>query len=287
MASSAEQPETPHSIPMPAPTPWPMVLAAGVALIATGLMTSLLLSLAGLCILVVALAGWIGQLLPGAGEMEEPLAPLAERAGPVAPSPRKLTDPSPGHRLHLPEQVHPYSAGAKGGLAGGALMALVALAYGLISGRGLWYPINLLAAMVLPGFAEDSVHQLAEFHFWGLVVGAVLHLTASVMVGLFFGVILPTLPRSPIFWGGIVGPLLWTAAIYGFMGVLNPVMNQHVDWPWFIASQFVYGLTVGFVVTRSEKVAARRIEGRGNTWLSEDQPTAESDPIDSPEMDDD
>ena len=92
----------------------------------------------------------------------------------------------------------------------------------------------------------------------------------SVGVGLLFGIILPTLPKSPVFWGGVVGPLLWTGAIHSFMGVLNPVMEQHVDWPWFVASQFVYGLTVGIVVVRSEKIASKRIEGQAGNADSQD-----------------
>ncbi len=71
-----------------------------------------------------------------------------------------------------------------------------------------------------------------------------------------FGILLPTMPRWPILWGGIVAPLLWTGAIYGFMGILNPALGRHVDWRWFFASQLAYGITVGIVVVRSEKIPA-------------------------------
>jgi hypothetical protein len=49
-------------------------------------------------------------------------------------------------------------------------------------------------------------------------------------------------------------PLLWTAVSYGLMGVVNPLLQQRVDWPWFIVSQFVFGLVASQVVVRSEKV---------------------------------
>lgn len=266
MASTTEhnESETRETITMPKPTAWPMVLAAGVALVATGVATSLFVSCLGLAIAAVALGGWIKQLTPGNGEIEEPLVALEKRARPIVPSTRKIAVVGPGipgYRLHFPEKVHPYSAGAKGGLAGGVLMALVALLYGLVSGRGIWYPINLLGAMILPQFSGDSPQALGQFDLSALLVGTVIHLAMSVSVGLIFGIVLPTLPKSPVFWGGVVGPLLWTGAIYSFMGVLNPVMEQNVDWYWFIASQFVYGLTVGIVVVRSEKIAAKRIEG--------------------------
>jgi hypothetical protein len=70
-----------------------------------------------------------------------------------------------------------------------------------------------------------------------------------------YGVLLPMLPsRRPIVWGGLVAPVMWTGANYGFMGVLNPDLAKVLDWPSFIAAQLVYGLTVGIVVVRSEKV---------------------------------
>ena len=253
-----------ETIVMTKPTAWPMVLAAGVALIAAGVATNLVISAMGLVLLAVAITGWIGQLTPGNGKVAEPLVAPERRARPIGPSGKKvaaLRPGLPGNRMHLPEKVHPYSAGAKGGLAGGALMAMVATLYGLVSGRGIWYPINLLAAMILPRFAGQSPQRLDQFDLSALLVGTVIHLLVSVLVGLFFGILLPTLPRSPVFWGGVVGPLLWTGAIYSFMGVLNPVMNRNVDWAWFIASQFVYGLTVGIVVVRSEKIVARRVGG--------------------------
>ncbi len=56
----------------------------------------------------------------------------------------------PGYRVRLPEVVHPISAGVKGGIIGGLVMPLRAFLYGLSTGHGIWYPVNLLAGMVLP-----------------------------------------------------------------------------------------------------------------------------------------
>jgi hypothetical protein len=75
---------------------------------------------------------------------------------------------------------------------------------------------------------------------------------------LFFGVLLPTLPRGPVLWGGLVSPILWTGGIYAVMRVLNPVMNGRVDWRWFLVSQFAFGIAAGIVVVRSEKVYVDR-----------------------------
>ena len=39
------------------------------------------------------------------------------------------------------------------------------------------------------------------------------------------------------------------------MGIVNPVLQQHVDWPWFIASQFIFGAVAAIVVMSTAKVA--------------------------------
>ncbi len=247
---------------MPKPTAAPLVMAVGLSLAASGLVTHVAFTVAGAAIAVWGFAGWIRQLMPGAGVVIEEWAPPHLRPRPIQASSAEveaLRMGMPGHRLRVPETVHPYSAGLKGGLLGGVLMAFTALLYGILSGHGLWYPVNLLAAMVLPGFAEMTPDELDRFHGLALVVGTIIHVVSSTILGLFFGIILPTLPRYPIFWGGLVAPLLWTGFVHGFMGVLNPVMNERVDWPWFFASQFVFGLSVGFVVVRSEKVYVKQV----------------------------
>ncbi|MBI2825447.1 MAG: hypothetical protein HYX69_12240 [Planctomycetia bacterium] len=243
---------------MPLATAWPMVLALGITLLAAGCLTNWAMSIAGAVLVPLALGGWIRELLPGRGEFEHARVPAHERPRAVVPAAVAIA-PAAGfvHRMRLPEKVHPYSAGVRGGIVGGIGMAVVALAYGVVSGRGIWYTVNLLAAMLMPRFATATDAELAQFDALALVFGLVIHALVSAGAGLCYGVLLPTLPRWPVLWGGIVAPLLWTGAVYGFMGVLNPVMNRRVDWQWFIASQFVYGILAGLVVMRSEKVSVR------------------------------
>ena len=54
----------PHGeeIHLPGPTIWPIVCAAGITLLAFGVVTSLVFSLAGLLVTARALAGWIEEL---------------------------------------------------------------------------------------------------------------------------------------------------------------------------------------------------------------------------------
>jgi hypothetical protein len=252
----------PETIEMPAATSWPFVMAVSVTLIGAGIVTNLLLTYVGIAMFLLAAAGWAWTALtPGVGHEEVELAPPERRARPVQEAEahvESLRAGMPGHRMQLPEKIHPYSAGAKGGFFGGLTMPVPALVYGIISQHGIWYPVNLLAGMVmalpLGPDGKPDVHALEQFRLSWLTIGLLIHGVTSIGLGLIYGVILPMLPRRPILWGGVVAPLLWTGAIYGFMGVLNPDLAASVHWPSFAAAQFVYGLTVGIVVVRSEQV---------------------------------
>jgi hypothetical protein len=249
-------PGEPEFVPMPRPTIAPLVLAAGLAVAAAGIATNPAFLVVGAVILVTGLSLWVADLLPGRGHVHEPLVELAARAQPVTAvsgAVDRLRAGMPGYRLRLPTEVHPISAGIKGGLLGGAVMTLPALAYGVLSGHGLWYPANLLAGMVLPGVDRMSTAELEQFHLSMLVVAVVIHAVNSLVFGMIYGVLLPTLPNIPraIAWGGLLIPLLWTAVSYGLMGVVNPLLRRGVDWPWFIASQFVFGLAAALVIMRA------------------------------------
>jgi hypothetical protein len=246
-------PAVPDFVKMPRPTAAPLVLAFGLTALGAGVALGLLFIVVGAILLVVALSIWIGQLLPGRGHVHEPLAE-AVRLRPVAGAPggvERMQPGMPGYRLRLPQDVHPVSAGLKGGLVGGAAMPLPALLWGLlISGHGLWYPVNLLAGMVLPAVGQMTVDQLEDFHASLLLVALVIHVVMSVVIGLVYGVLLPTLPEvpRPIAWGGLFMPILWTGVSYVAMQVINPALPGRVHWPWFIVSQLVFGITMPAVV---------------------------------------
>jgi hypothetical protein len=74
--------------------------------------------------------------------------------------------------------------------------------------------------------------------------------------GLVYGLLLPGLRPipGPLAWGGLLLPLLWTATSHSLMGVVNPLLQERVNWPWFVASQFVFGVVAAVVVLRSELV---------------------------------
>jgi hypothetical protein len=37
--------------------------------------------------------------------------------------------------------------------------------------------------------------------------------------------------------------------------VINPALQARIDWRWFMASQFAFGLVAGFVVARHERIS--------------------------------
>jgi hypothetical protein len=258
---TAHQATGPESVEVPRATAWPLVLALAITLLGAGLATSLAVSVVGGLLFVIALGGWVGQLLPGRGHMREPFTDPAHRPKTVTERPgtvEQLRPGMPGHRLRLPEKIHPISAGVKGGIVGGLVMPIPALAYGLLSGHGIWFPINLLAGMVVPGISGATRAELEAFYPGALILAIVVHAVLSIAFGLFFGVVSPTLPPipgGPVVAGGVLMPLLWSGLCYGFMGIVNPLMQEHVEWLWFILSQVVYGLAMSVVVVRSEKVA--------------------------------
>jgi hypothetical protein len=150
----------------------------------------------------------------------------------------------------------PVAAGLLGGVVGGLLMPAPAVVWGTLTGHGLWYPVNLLAGMIVPGMDELSQAELRQFHATWLAAGLVIHTVLSLGFGAVYGVLLPRLPDIPgaFAWGGLLLPLLWTGVSYGLMGVVNPILQERVDWPWFIISQFVFGVVAAVVVDRSEKI---------------------------------
>lgn len=256
MLPEQERAHTPEMIEVPAPTPWPFVTAFGLALLFAGLVTSLAVSGVGLLVVLRGAVGWFRDVQP---EAKEELVPVRHTLRPaaVAPSTRKV-DHLPGvkgHRVYIPVEVHPYSAGLLGGAIGGVGMAFTACLYGLIAQGSIWYPVNLLAAAALPSLTDAGPEALAAFHTSGFVVALISHGIISLLVGLLYAAILPMMPsRFTAFWGSFLSPVLWTALLASTLQLINPALNARIAWGWFIASQIVYGLITGYVVAHSKMV---------------------------------
>lgn len=246
-----------ESVEMPRPTAAPLVLALGVALLAMGVVSSTTFLVVGAVVLAWAAGMWVNQLLPGRGHLHEEFVEPSRRPKPVTAQPgtvRQLGEGMPGFRVRLPEKVHPISAGIKGGLAGGVVIVIPAMLYGLLSEHySIWFPVNLLAGMMLPGIEKLSDAELAQFNLGFLVAAIFIHFTSSLIIGMIYGVLLPTLPAIPqaLAWAALLAPIVWTAVTYILMGIVNPGLREGVSWPWFVLSQFVYGVAMAVVVTQA------------------------------------
>ena len=73
-------------------------------------------------------------------------------------------------------------------------------------------------------------------------------------MGLLYGAMLHMFPRYPILTAGFMAPMLFTGILYSAIGIVSPILNQRIDWAWFIPSQLVFGLVCGFVVNLHDKV---------------------------------
>jgi hypothetical protein len=247
----------PREIAAPASTAWPLVLAFGFSLVFAGLLTSVSVSALGAVLMVAGSAGWFREVLPREHEIELEVVP-----GEFVPvTNRPVVDRLPiapdQIRAWLPLRTHPISAGLKGGLAGGVAMAVLACTYGLLKTGSIWYPINLLAASVYSQSLSLSASQLDAFHADSFAVALGLHALGSATVGLLYGAMLPMFARRPIILGGLIGPVLWSSLLYSMLSLLNPLLESHIDWLWFVASQVAFGVVAGLVVVRQPAVPTR------------------------------
>lgn len=247
-------PPAPRAIEVPAPTAWPFALAFGVALLFAGLVTSPSISVLGAVLSLAGSVGWFRQVLPHEHEESVPVIPEDIRVRTGRPLVERLPISADQLRAWLPVQIYPISAGLKGGLAGSVAMAVLACAYGVLKAGSIWYPINLLAAVIYAQSLKLGPASLYSFHADSFAIACVLHLLVSILVGLLYGAMLPMFPRRPIFLGGLIAPILWSGLLYTTLNIISPVMNQRIDWLWFVLSQMGFGIVAGLVVSRQQRI---------------------------------
>lgn len=255
---SSQETNLPPSVELPRPTQWPVILAFGLTLLLAGLLTSVAVSVVGIIFTVGGSIAWFREVLPA--ECHETV-PVERKITPIItsrPEVERIRIAPEINRARIPIETYPAAAGIRGGLAGCVAMALLAAVYGLLSHGSIWYPINLLASIVYAESLQLPMQYLTSFHPALLLVAALLHLTASVLVGLLYGVMLPMFPRRPILLGGIIAPIMWSGLLYTTLGVINPLLDQRIDWKWFVASQIGFGIIAGLVVAQHSRIRTRQ-----------------------------
>ncbi|HTV14792.1 MAG TPA: hypothetical protein VME68_08760 [Acidobacteriaceae bacterium] len=242
---------------LPAATHWPIILAFGAVMGFAGLVTNLWVSACGVAVALAGCIGWFRQVLPHEAHEDVPVV-----VQPVTiTTTRRVVERlqmTPETRALLPVETYPILSGIKGGIAGGIAMIFPALLYGLIAQHSLWYPVNLLGGA---GATQHDITtaQIAQFHWSWLLVAILIHSITCLLVGLLYGAMLPMLPRRPVVLGGVVAPLLWTGLLHSTMGIINPALDAHIAWGWFVVSQVTFGVVAGLVVAREGRI---RTSGR-------------------------
>jgi hypothetical protein len=223
MTSESRREEPRGTLEVPAPTPWPMIAALGVVLGCAGLVTNVAVSVVGILLLLAAAVGWFREVLPRehceSVAVERPALAVAPARVAVA----HLKVGELGHRAQLPLKIYPYSAGIKGGIAGGVAMAVLAVVHGVLAHGSPWYTINILAATAMAKLATADVATLCTFNATAFIIATVMHALVSLLV--------------------------WVS-----LNVINPVLDARIEWRWFILCQIAFGLVAGFVVARSERI---------------------------------
>lgn len=248
---------TASSILVPAPTAWPIVTALGITLMFAGIVTHIAVAAVGMAMLLRGTVGWWFDVLP---EQQEEAVPVdlgdaaAARVTTSTSRVDRLTTGVDGHRVRIPVEVHPYWTGVYGGLVGSVAMAVVAMLFGLIAHGSVWYPINLLAAGIVPSLDAASTEQLRHFSEAGLIAGSFIHLMISILVGLLYAISLPMFPRGATWRSGLVTPVLWSGLVAATLNVVNPTLNERISWGWFVASQIAFGIACSWIIARTAKI---------------------------------
>jgi hypothetical protein len=252
-----ETSRTPRTIEVPAPTAWPFILAFGATLLFAGLVTSISVGVLGAAFALAGCVGWFRAVFPHGQEEAVAVAPEDIRLTTDRSVVERIPVLPDQLRAWLPVRTYPISSGVKGGIAGSVAMAVLACAYGVLKVGSIWYPINLLAAVVYRESLRLGPAQLYSFHADAFAIAFVLHGLVSIFVGLLYGAMLPMFPRRPIVLGGLIAPVLWSGLLYTILGLLNPLLASHIDWFWFVASQVAFGIVAGLVVVRQQRIPTR------------------------------
>ena len=241
--------EDKHTIHLPSPTAWPMILALGLILMVGSLVLDEAVGAFGFFLFIWGAVGWFREVLPLEKVenvvVSDVLVEVKASRGRV-----KRIEVGETHRAQLPMRTFPIASGLKGGIAGGIAMVIPAEIYGVLRYHSVWYVVNLLGGAGVGDWVNPSRQQLMHFRLGAFVTANVIQGSTTLLVGLLYGALLPIWPKRPILLGGILAPLIWTGLLHSILGLVNPFLAERIDWWSFAASQLVFGLVAGFVVSR-------------------------------------
>ncbi len=136
-----------------------------------------------------------------------------------------------------------WVGGLLGGILGAVVMAAFAMGVSFAAGRGLWFPVKLVAAFVMG----------TEAIFGGistLVLGAVTHLLIGALFGIVYAYLVPRGAKrsTALLLGVAYGALLYFGMTYAVLPRVNTLMYAGIERDWYLAAHLLYGLTVAFAL---------------------------------------
>jgi hypothetical protein len=242
-------PHAHDAVHLPAPTAWPFLMALGVTLIFAALVTSAWLGLLGGALTLVSIVGWFRNVLPHEAHEDVPVPMEIMSYVPIHEKVSRI-EVSEEHRAQFPLETFPISSGILGGIAGGIAMVIPAEIYGVLRYHSIWYVVNLLGGAGVGEWTNPTVAQMSHFRLSAFVTANIIQGVTTLLVGRLYGAMLPIWPKRPILLGGIVAPVVWTGLLHSVLGMVNPFLAAHIDWPSFAASQVFFGLVAGYVVKK-------------------------------------
>jgi len=162
-----------------------------------------------------------------------------------------LSTPSPAFKPQSAVSPLPNVIGLGGaiaGLAGGVAMAVVAALLSASMGQDVWHEPKRIAAMIYGPAALAS----SGFDLGPVLLGTLLHLLVSALLGAIFGIVTRRGLRltsdfgTPVMAGLVYGLLIWMAAYFVVLPLLNPTLLD-VYPPAFIIQHIAYGVVLGLV----------------------------------------
>lgn len=250
--------ETQHgTIHLPAPTPWPFLMALGVVLMFAALVTNLWIGALGLVLFIGPAIGWFRAVLPHEEHVDLEVDTTIVEVEPSLEGVSRI-EVSETHRAQLPLQTFTFASGIKGGIAGGIAMLIPAELYGIIRFHSIWYVVNLLGGAGVGNWTNPTMYQLTHFKLSAFITANIIQGAVTLLVGVLYGALLPVWPKRPMLLGGIVAPVLWTGLLHSAMGIVNPFLQQKIDWWSFAASQVIFGVVAGYTVSKLGKLERLR-----------------------------
>jgi hypothetical protein len=245
------------TVHLPAPTKWPFLMSLGIILVCAALVTSAWLAYLGVLLFIVSAVGWFRQVLPH--EAHEHVA-VAEEIFSFIPERESVAriEINETHRAQLPLETFPITSGIKGGIAGGIAMVIPAEIYGLIRYHSIWYVVNLLGGAGVGNWRNPTVEQMSHFQLGAFITANIIQGATTLLVGILYGAMLPIWPRRPILLGGIIAPVVWTGLLHSVLGMVNPFLAERIDWWSFAASQVIFGIVAGYVVSKTGRLKRLR-----------------------------